>query len=223
MLTLRTARLAWLAGHRDEAYDYWRQALASQRLPSSALYDAMAEGLRATVADGRPELGLELFEITERQLVSWTGQTRLAVASLGAFFAGRWDHPALDAEGGNDSLPELEVIRAWARLERGAEPADIERQAVAFEGRNLTPHAARLLQARALLAAGRPERALGHAASTLADLERAARVSIESAVLLPVAEWLVGRCHEALGDPERAADHLTRAGAFAPESFVGRR
>jgi Flp pilus assembly protein TadD len=140
-----------------------------------------------------------------------------------SFCRGEFLASSLDPRPALILLPLGEVLRAWAALERGADPARVTSGADAWLDDPETREPARLLVAAARLRLGEPEPARELAAKALAVLEPHARTSLEARLLLPLAHRVLADALAAAGDSTAARGHVARAAALAPRCWFGRR
>jgi serine/threonine-protein kinase len=206
-------------------------------LPAAAA--ALAEAMRPHASGRRPldaVISLALLAalhgdapLRESVIATWlaneTGPDgRLLAAELRAlasFCRGEFGAPALDPAPPYILLPAGAVVRAWAALERGADPAVTIRTAGPWLDDPESREPARLLVATARLRLGQARAAAEVAAQALAVLEPSARTSVEARLLLPLAHRVLADALAATGDASAAHKHAARAAALAPRCWFG--
>jgi len=146
---------------------------------------------------------------------------RRVVPALAAFARGHFEDPDLDTGVRPHLLPEVEVLRSWARLERGSPPAEIAAVAEAMAGDPEKAPLAGLLLARALTQDGQAARARGVAEAALAELERRARTEVGPFVWRGLGERVLADACRAAGDAACAEAHSRRAAELAPRAWFG--
>jgi hypothetical protein len=173
----------------------------------------------AVTADG------ELLERIETRLHAYFPSPEdpngRVVPALAAFARGHFEDPDLDAGGRPHLLPEVEVLRGWARLDRGSPPAEVAVLAEAMAGDPEMAPLAGLLLAHALTQDGQAARARGVAESALADLERRARTEVGAFVWLGLGERVLADACRAAGNAACAEAHSRRAAELAPRAWFG--
>lgn len=151
------------------------------------------------------------------------GQQGVSVETgpLWPFFRGDWADPALDPAPPARLVKAGDVLRLWARLERGGDPAEVARAAEAMEDNPEVADQARMLRTVALGRLGEAGQAVKLAGLSLERLEERGRESYEAFAWVPLAEWALGNALEAAGKPEAARPHLERATALGPNTWFG--
>ena len=136
---------------------------------------------------------------------------------------GRWNDPRLGEISHDDALPVLAVVEPWTRLELGADPRELGREARRLAEVSDAVVPAQLLQAAAALRAGEPETAFGIAEETLATITGEGARSYEISCWRPVACLLAAEAALATGVHPDTRAWLETAAAAGPATWFGRR
>ncbi len=165
----------------------------------------------------------EAMSLWDSAVQRWQILNAEALPPLRPFFSGQWDDAAFDSLRPNWNLKATTVMAAWAHLERGDDPAQIENAARELAQDPEIADTAKLLEAAAALRSGELARARALAREALDHLRIRGRTSYEAFVWLPAAEWLYGSVLRADGHARQARPHLEHAAQLAPRSWFGRR
>ena len=170
----------------------------------------------------RPRGYAEALQVFVAYAPAWSRVIEDETGPAWPFFRGRWEDPALDPGTTSQFVRACNVMRAWARLERGEGLPEVVAAAAALEANPETAEPARLLHAVALLRQGQVDEA-GHLARQAVErLGKQGRERYEAFVWVPLAEWVYGSVLDAAGERQEARRHLERAAALAPETWFGR-
>jgi thioredoxin-like negative regulator of GroEL len=142
--------------------------------------------------------------------------------ALWAFCRGDWGDAGLQRRETTTNMPFLAVLRKWAELERGADPATVVAGTQALADNAEVRELARTLEARALVGARRVGEAQAIIGAVVDTLTRRARTDVLALAWLALAHHVSGEAAVAAGDWASAADHFREAVRIAPRCWFGR-
>jgi len=222
-LALRLGEQLAIAGDYDRAMAELQRAASSNTVGRDPFDAIVAQNYLASVRDDS--------EGRDRALASQRGyyvngevgrKLGTDLNSIWAFCRGDWASAALGADKHSALLPAVDVLREWANLERGGDPATIAAHAEDLAGDPEARDLARLLRAHALVRAGRSDDARASAAAAAEALVRKSRTDVSAYVLLALAHWVEAEIAHSLGDGRAAKEHLSQAATIAPGCWFGR-
>ena len=223
-LWLRLGEQQLIAGNREAGWASLQRSMVARTVGRNPYDGLLLLSLDAALTGSEPD--------REKARLFWSSYGYggsadihvLPLERLAAFFAGRWHDPLLDPgyEVTGFYRP-VGVIEPWARMERGADPEAIAREASQVARNPEIREPAQLLQALALHRTGRNDEALKLAREALEVLRTRGREHYEHFVWVPVGEWVVGTILSATGEADQAQEHFARAARTAPGSFFADR
>lgn len=218
-LHLRLGEYLSIAGASERGMAELRRAAAVGTVGRTPL-DALAALAMVASATGS-RAGVDQALASLHGVTSDDTSLAPAFEALWSFCRGRWDDPALAPGPAVPDLPEVDVLREWASLERGSDAIAGASRAEALAANPEVRALAHVLQAHALVRAGRAAEAQGVAAAAIEPLTRRSRTDVAAATWVALAHRVSGEVAGALGDGRGAAEHYREAARIAPKCWFG--
>ncbi len=215
----RTGELRLLSGDREGGHLALNGAIGAMRRMAFNPVDELIDlGLDAALHQDFELWGDVAGRFQAGDYLEVRKETQLAFD----FFGGRFGECGVELPLRAGTQYVVHVLKIWAAIEGGTPLSEVEDGLNWFEGRRECAEVAAIARARALTLEGRADEAVGMAAEALDVLRMRAATSWPDAVMLPLAQWVMGTIYEALGNRDQAHPHLEFVASRAPETFFGR-